>query len=72
MVNTTAQTHEVAERVTAALGDRSVNWLATETGIPRTTLVRRFKDGSFTVAELIRIGAVLDTEPARFIEGVAA
>lgn len=64
-------TQQVAQRVTEALGDRPVKWLAEETLIPYTTLTRRLGDGNFTTAELFKIAAVLELEPAALI-GTAA
>lgn len=68
MVNT----ETVARRVTEALGDNSVKWLADETLIPYTTLTRRFKDGNFTVAELFQIASALKLSPSHFFASTAA
>lgn len=67
MVNT----ETVAHRATEALGDRSVLWLSEQTGIPYTTLNRRFKDGTFTVAELFKIAAAIEISPALLIGDAA-
>lgn len=66
-----SETQKVAEQVAVALGDRSVNWLATETAIPRTTLIRRLKDGDFTASELLRVAGVLGLNPSDFFKDVA-
>lgn len=71
MVNIT-ETQQVAQRVTDALGDRSVNWLATEAAMPRTTLVRRLKDGDFTASELFKIASALNVSVTTFVIGDAA
>ena len=70
MVNI-AETQKVALQVTAALGDRSVNWLATETAIPRTTLIRRLKDGDFTASELFKVAGALGLNPSDFFKDAA-
>lgn len=67
MVNT----ETVAQRVTEALGDKSVKWLADETLIPYTTLTRRLKDGNFTAVELFKIAATLGLTPASFVQDAA-
>lgn len=70
MVNFT-NAEQVAQRVTTALGDRSVNWLATEAAIPRPTLTRRLKDGDFTASQLLRVARVLGLKPASFFKDAA-
>ena len=70
MVNSTG-TEAVAQSVTEALGDRSVNWLASETAIPRTTLIRRLKNGDFTVTELFAVARALDLDPASLVKDAA-
>lgn len=64
-------TQQVAQRVTEALGDRPVKWLAEETLIPYTTLTRRLGDGNFTAAELFKVAAVLELEPALLVGDAA-
>lgn len=49
--------------------------LSTRTGIPNTTLDRRFRVGGFTIDELAAIADVLDTSVSALVaeaEGVAA
>lgn len=67
MVNT----ETVAQRVTQALGGRSVLWLSEQTGIAYTTLTRRFKDGNFTAVELFKIAAAVEISPALLVGDAA-
>ena len=52
-------TRPIADAVRAALGDRAVKRLADDTGIPRSTLDRRLRDGNFSVAELFKVAHAL-------------
>lgn len=60
-------TQQVAQRVTEALGDKPVKWLADQTLIPYTTLQRRLGDGNFTTAELFKIASALDLNPVALV-----
>lgn len=65
---TAAQT--VSQRVTESFiaSGKSLNSLATDTGIPRTTLRRKLKGhAEFTVSELMRLEGHI---PGRFVDWV--
>ncbi|MBB5513426.1 transcriptional regulator with XRE-family HTH domain [Neomicrococcus aestuarii] len=59
--------NETAQRVAKAIKKRegaTVYGVAKETGIPRTTLIRKLAGGTdFTVYELARIAIALDVDP---------
>lgn len=66
-----ANTEPVARRIEGALDGRSVRWLSEQSGIPYTTLNRRFLDGNFTLVELYKIAGVLDLAPAALVGDAA-
>jgi len=63
---------DIANRVVVAArtAGRSKNWLATETGIPYSTLDRRMRgvDKGFTCAEILRIAQALNVPTRTLLE----
>lgn len=74
-MNTDLTDEMVAGKVQKALDDagKSKAWLATTTGIPRVTLLRRLNaQTSFTVAELAAVADALGCRVESLVRGSAA
>ncbi|SEC89266.1 helix-turn-helix domain-containing protein [Arthrobacter woluwensis] len=61
---------EIADKIAAAIfrSGRSLNSVATESGIPRTTFQRKINGTTpWTVEELAAVGDVLGVKPSSFL-----
>lgn len=61
----------ILKRMLTALGDRSWNWLATETGIPQSTLYNQYAKSppAFTIETLVLAAPVLKKPLVWFLPG---
>lgn len=59
----------ILRRVVLALGQRSWNWLAQESGVPQSTLATQYKRPRFTLETLIAIAPALKKPVVWFFPG---